>query len=580
MRASRFLVRFLIPACAVALLAGCGGGAGGKSEASVTVPTRQITVTVNDDGGRLVYSDAAFSVANPPDEGLAVLIESDSPLIQNAQIFQDTDSQGRLRLQLYADDTADVGIHEVPVRLSFCRDDTCEKHLQGSPVSLTFLYDIRPEDRKVTVELVAPPLAAGVLSDTNGPTVSGFIRVLNPPAEGLHLGLEGEGGNTRVIDTATLSATSDGYRVDFQLARPALLGIGDFNATHSFSVCFDAQCSERRFDVREPEDMHVAYTVTAVPIQPVRRFEMQVFDLAWDALHNRILLARGISGGGTNLAALDPQTGTVMQTPGGSSPLKSLTISPDGEFVVAAEARAPWIQRFRTSDLTNVETIYPRFESGTSIYVAQIQYGPAGQLGMITGRASQPSFDLRIMDGNVARPDTFENANIKSFAWDPDGTRIYAYSITEGLFVLGVSETGVKQIEIDASVQYLFDRITYSEGRLFSSGGKVVDLASRSSVASLGFERDADSDRLDVAIDEQLRRVYVLHTLDTDQPGDSRITAYDLDSLEKQSAIVLHQVNAPTRMIRWGERGLALSNGIGDLYLLEGGVVDGTDPSP
>ncbi len=120
------------------------------------------------------------------------------------------------------------------------------------------------------------------------------------------------------------------------------------------------------------------------------------------------------------------------------------------------------------------------------------------------------------------------------------------------------------------------DDAQLSSGRLFTRDGRVYDATNADLVKRIGVETGMTGEVQDVAVDPVLRRVYVLHSLGTDEAGDSRISAYDLDSLAPLGSVVLRQAGTPDRMIRWGEHGLAVSNRNGKMLLLEGAIVDGT----
>jgi hypothetical protein len=118
-----------------------------------------------------------------------------------------------------------------------------------------------------------------------------------------------------------------------------------------------------------------------------------------------------------------------------------------------------------------------------------------------------------------------------------------------------------------------------STGRIFHRDGTVRSAGNGALVKRLGVETGASGEVQDLAVDETLRRVYVLHTLSTDEAGDARVTAYDLDSLARIGSTVLRQSGQPHRLVRWGERGLALPTRYGKLLLIEGGIVDGSAAS-
>lgn len=563
-------------------VAGVGvGGGGGGDGASVEFAERRATVTTSYDDLRSVKTTFAFSVSDIPDAGLTVLMDTDSGLFSYADILQDSDSQGRLQLELVPGGTLPPGIQEGVVTVAFCYDEVCNDHIAGSPVAIDISYDVRPEDRKVALKLVNPAAAKAVLGDPEGPITSGMIKIFNPPAEGLSIIPSVSGGDTSALSGVRVQEVPGGYQVDFQLANPSVTGIGGFNATKSFQACYGGDCS-RTLQGHAPE-MTVAYTVTAVPIQAMRTFDLDADDFVWNPVTGKLLLASNSpSSTGSALLALDPVSEIVTSAADASDPLGALALSPDGEIVVAAPYRTTNYYRYRAEDLSKIERAYLNPPSDFDpLYVRQLQFHPSGALAVITSVHSMyeagigDTRDIRILDGTVARTQKFEDPYTLALAWNHDEGSLHAYSSGHGVATLDVSAAGLDLRTRDDGI-VLSPRFAYSGGRLFGSNGGVLDLATRQSVATLGYTPRGDNTTFDVVVDEMLGRVYALHRLGTDEKGDSRITAYDLETLQQLDSVVLRQVRKPTRMIRWGDRGLAMSNQIGRLYLVEGGIVDGT----
>ena len=582
---------------------GGGGGGGGSDEGaaggggnstSVTVPARSYTLTTHHDAFRQPEIAVDFSLARVPDTGIGVDVQYDSPAITYGDVIETGATTGQILLRLASGSALAAGEHIIPVRVSFCYDEACARHVTGSPVTVSLKYDVRPADRKVRIEVIDAPAVRGLLADAQGPTSSAQIRVVNPPEEGISFRLAT--GNSLVDSTRTETAP-DGYRLALQFTRPANLGLGAHTATPFLEACYASQCGVRtEIDAGR---LALAYTVTAAPIADTRIVDLAVSDFEWDPLRSWIYFTLG-SGSGRNSdrGVLDPVTGGIYLDPNSSGGLEHLSLSPDGVYLVAGSGGT--VSRYRRDDLVLVDSTFGRTDladpTADRVEVSDLQYGADGTVAVLT--TSNPDRDnpgrgtrLLLLDGVTRRGDTYSPSApslpklLCSFSWGEPGG-LFASAGYDGLVPLSATPTGLVagptlpgdvHPTIPTSPFSCHPGMRYAAGRLFSRDGFVVRGSDGTTAGVLAADFAGSARNVkDVVIDEALRRVFVLHVLGTDQSGDARVTAYSLDTLQRLDSVVVRNAGQPTKMIRWGARGLALRNLNGKLLLIEISVVNGS----
>ncbi|MCC2656975.1 MAG: hypothetical protein K0Q76_2083 [Panacagrimonas sp.] len=594
----RLLHPFVLLICSV-LTTACGGGggstggsSGGGDDTSVAVAERAFTVTTHHDS---MLAPAGipvdFTLSRIPRAGINIEIGSPSEALLDAQYEDTGPTTGRFTLMLASGQTLGAGRRAVSVQLNFCYDEACNEHVAGSPVTVAVDYDVRPEERKVRVEVVDPSPVYGVTTDPAGPIAHGTVRVYNPPAEGVNF--DYSGGKVVAVSTAPFPG---GYQVDLQMRAPASAGLGRHTSNSFLTVCFADDCGRGR-DVGYPR-MNVDYTVTAVPVQQVRSFDLPISDLAWDPVHRWLILLPtvGSFSMNSNRGVMEPNTGTLYFDPTGGPTLHNLSLSPDGQWFVADDGRGRTLYRFARQDLTQSDRLQVQADPADpspwaqSVQVLDLEYGPDGTLALLTAddllSASPAGVDLRLMDGMSTRADryipagTLSSGRICSFTWRADDANsMLASTFDPGYVPLAVSASGLAPAAAGGNGFNCSRGMRESTGRIFHRDGTVRSAGNGALVKRLGVETGASGEVQDLAVDETLRRVYVLHTLSTDEAGDARVTAYDLDSLARIGSTVLRQSGQPHRLVRWGERGLALPTRYGKLLLIEGGIVDGSAAS-
>ena len=569
--------------CVLALLglAACGGGGGGGgsgSPGSVSVPARAFTVTANHDSSLQASAVAHFALSGIPDEGVAILVESDSAAVADANVVETGPAQGRIELLLNSGQLVGAAVHAVRARVSFCVDEACTRHVAGSPVDIRVTYDVRPEERKVRFEHISPASATALVSDTVAPTLSGFLKVTHPPAEGLKLNAAINLGDARAFGEPRLTAVEGGYRVDVPLTSPGAMGPGEYLGTKHLMLCWGDDCV-RSHELGRPS-FDLAYTVTRAPIQSARQFDdLHVKDMAWDAVSSRLVLALGGAGAvSSNRVLLDPSTGAITEPQDNGIPLHCLSVSPDGQYVAAIDLSARSVLRYRMSDLSLVDRTHVGDSLQDSPDLIDLKYGPNGELAVLTSldanrTGPSMSHDLRILDGTVVRPLAHASNYLEAMAWNEDGSTLYVADLISGLLHLDVTPQGVQSSDA-GSGNGVFFGLEFVEGRLFSSRAQVLDAAT-GDVSYLPWQRPQDITVYDIAVHLERRQLYVLHTHVGDERDDARITSFDLDSLVQQESVLLRKLGTPVQMIRWGSQGLAVTNDAGKLRLLEGGIVSG-----
>ena len=577
--------KLLFAALALALTACGGGGGGGDSggesrNASIVAIERALSATTNPDTTQNAVVSARFELSNVPDDGLAFEIESDGDSVVDANIFQLGPTTGATELRLAAGNSLAAGVYTENVTVKACYDEACARQIGGSPLRLTLRYEIRPPERAMALELTPPPAAYGTSRDSAGPVASALIRVINPPVEPLQIREGYFYDPDGILVSRTVVPVAEGYRIDFRLTPGAQLDLGNAFAYGFFEVCLEADCRRTlqlggavpRFDV--------AYTITPRPLAALAAVEMPfdsiTTDLAWNATTGKIYFSRNDAYTYHYLAALDPVTGVVRLSQDLLRHLPEVEMARDGSRVYVADNGGA-VHRIDPDDLSLQSTLRlppdPTSPFGGPRIAEELAAAPGTTDTLAISARSSPDyvFDTVVYDGDSARPDQLRPFDFTHIAWNDDATALYGTTyLSADLFRVPVTSSGIGPGESLGLLASPDARLVYAEGRVYSSAGDVADVATRARVARLA---GTSISGIDVVVDTQRRRVFLLHRpRDT---GDDRITAYDMDSFAEVAAVTLPEAVSPQRLIRWGDRGLAVLDTRGKIYLYEGSLVDG-----
>jgi hypothetical protein len=335
----------------------------------------------------------------------------------------------------------------------------------------------------------------------------------------------------------------------------------------------------------------VSPTPVNIPVV-INKINLPAKDLVINALTGTLYASVPASAGGAaanSITSIDPKTGTIgASTFIGSEPGK-LAISDDGQVLYAYLEGPKAIRRF------DIATKTPgiQFSVGAET-VGDMEVVPGSQQSLAVSRGGGAGISYRgsvgIYDNGVQRPNT-----TNGFAHD---SRSIAFGSTPAT-LHSTSNSNLTKFELDASgvrlvseVRNIFsgfnNRIKFAGGRVYSTGGIVVDPETNAQVGRFNGE-GGDHRYTTLLVDQSLGRVFFLSG-GPFSDSSAVLTAYDIDTFLPLGSVRMPNVpGTPVGLVRWGTDGLAfcmLSNSSDPsaqpnrIYLIQSALVSDGKPVP
>jgi len=333
-------------------------------------------------------------------------------------------------------------------------------------------------------------------------------------------------------------------------------------------------------------------TPTIFPVV-VNKVNLPAKDLVINAVTQTLYASVPASAGGTaanSITPVDAKTGAIgAPVFVGSEPGK-LAISDDGQVLYVNLEGAKAIRRF------DIATKTPGMQFGFGAdKLADMEVVPGSQqsLAVSRGRGMTSGGSVAIYDNGVQRPNTSSGASIGSIAFGSTPSTLHGYnSYSTGfdLVKFELDASGVQTLGVAGNIISGFDnRIKFAGGRLYSTGGVVVDPETDAAVGRFnrgdGFIRPTA-----LLVDTTLGRVFFLSVGPSPAGLSAVLTAYDINTfLPLGTATLPGVVGTPAGLVRWGTDGLAFcmlpdsSNPSGEsngIYLIRSELVSDGKPVP
>jgi hypothetical protein len=283
---------------------------------------------------------------------------------------------------------------------------------------------------------------------------------------------------------------------------------------------------------------------------------------------------------GNTISVVSLASGTITSSAFAGSEPDAIAISDDSQFLYAGIDGASKVKRFKLPSLeTDISYPLGRSEFLGPNVALDLQVAPgaphttAVSLGNF-GFSPEADGGIVIFDDSTARPTTSPgwsgSTNLyDSLQWGSDATELYAanYEDTQwDFYALAVSSAGVVQTHDYQNTFSKFDfEIHFDPGTklIYSDEGHVVDPLTGNPVGLFSVGNGV------LVPDSTLNRAFF-----ASQSGTFTIQAFNLTKFNLVDSITIPGVSGfPTRIIRWGDNGLAFSTGAGPLYLIGGNFV-------
>jgi uncharacterized repeat protein (TIGR01451 family) len=297
-------------------------------------------------------------------------------------------------------------------------------------------------------------------------------------------------------------------------------------------------------------------------------------DLIFDSVTQRIYAA--VLGDPGTIVPLDPTTGnTETAIPVGIDPVK-LARSDNGQYLYVGLDGQPSAQRIDVSgqavDLTFLLGDDPSFGP---YFVEDMEVLPGIPNSVSISRrrkgVSPRHGGVAIYDDGVQRATTTPDhtgSNVIEFS--ASAATLYGYnneSTEFGFRRMAVDASGVTVTDVFTS--FMGDLISgfgvdilFHGGSIYTTSGREIDPVARTVLGT--FPLPATFGNL-VEVDAAVGRVFFLTS-----SGGHMIRAFDMTTRQEVGSVAIPGVNgSPTRLIRWGAKGLAFGTSDGQIFLVE-----------
>ncbi|HZG54489.1 MAG TPA: Calx-beta domain-containing protein, partial [Pyrinomonadaceae bacterium] len=321
----------------------------------------------------------------------------------------------------------------------------------------------------------------------------------------------------------------------------------------------------------------------------VNKVNLPANDLVIDVGTQTLYASVPSSGGGAvgnSITSVDPKTGAIgASTFVGSEPNK-LAISDDGQVLYVNLDGAKAVRRFDIA----TKTPGTQFAVGVD-RPADMEVVPGSPQSLAvsrgTGGFSSSNSGVAVYDNGVQRPNT---SNGGAYAIGPiefgaTPTRLYGYDSYSSGFELvkfSLDASGVNLVSLTRNLLSGYDHgLKFAGGRLYSSGGRVVDPEAMTLLGRF------HSGGAAFVVDQTLGRAFFLSTNNGSNSG-LVLSAYDINTFLPLGSVTLTGVfNTPVGLVRWGKNGLAfttLPNSFNStaeasqIYLVQSALVSDAEP--
>lgn len=296
-------------------------------------------------------------------------------------------------------------------------------------------------------------------------------------------------------------------------------------------------------------------------MQPAVVFPARAHDIEWSERHRLLYLSLPASNGpsGNVVVALDPYTNRILHShPAGSEP-GEMALSDDQQYLHVVSNGTSTVQRFRLPELTlEREFFLGRDDLGLPYLANDIVAVPGQPKSVVVAMGidswlPQPHW-VRVYDDGAPRPielGTVTGGNCWSLGWDATGTRLYcAQTSTTGhdFQEAALSADGLRVIRSKSGVfSHFYARMHFSArtGLVYGSDGTVFDPSSERVLTRI--------EASGAMVPDPLRnRLYYASS------SSATVRGFAADTFAPMGQAMAAS-SQPTRMVRWGDNGLALA---------------------
>jgi hypothetical protein len=311
----------------------------------------------------------------------------------------------------------------------------------------------------------------------------------------------------------------------------------------------------------------------------IQQLSLPTNDLVYDRFSQRLYASVPSSAGGTrgnSITPIDPFAGSIGSSVFMGNDPGRLAMSDDGAYLYAGLKAAPAVRRFHIPS-QSAGLQFPLGDANFSGEYAEdleVLPGIPGSVAVsLKNILAFPGHDgVAIYDEGVRRSVKTSggvfDSNVIEFS--DSASRLYGYDNE-------VSEYGFRRMNVNASGVTVMDNISflitgygvdmeYEGGRIYATGGKVIDPEGRTLLGTYAATGPVESD-------STVGRTFFV----SGSGSNVRLFAFDQQKFTLIGSLDISGVSGtPVTLVRWGPNGLAFNTTGGQVYLVETSLVADT----
>lgn len=461
------------------------------------------------------------------------------------------------------------GTYQDTIRVGFCAPGCTE--FAGTTVDVPVTYTVTVGTLPtVTIGSDAVSIARLPWDSTTPDSARLDVEVSSATRFAPHLEFtRSSNGIANVISGASVN---EGNSIIISFKPATELAPGLHTDTIDVVACIDDGC---KYPLTiTPSTITVDYDVTPTMPGPqgftVRKSAQPVADVLWSEARQALYATVPASAPehASSVVELEPVTEAMANPVAVGFDPHLLALANDESRLYVSERGGDSIQRFTTAPLTADVLISlgndPEPPNAEPLFALDLQVAPTDPrlLAVRRGldRLAPSAMDIALFDDAVPRPMTTTDQG--NLVWDPTGTLLYTNVST-----LAVDADG---LGIVGGVRLTQGRLRFHDGLIYSDNSRIVDPTNDNYIDEFPGTLDAQV----TAIDPGRNRAYVVSQTFTPL---TLVKVFDLSARQLIGTAILPPFGAdvvPTRIVTWGDDGVALVNSANELYFVHGPLIE------
>jgi sugar lactone lactonase YvrE len=317
----------------------------------------------------------------------------------------------------------------------------------------------------------------------------------------------------------------------------------------------------------------------------VRKLNLTANDLAYNSSDQTIYASVPSAAGniGNSLTPINPRSGMLGSSVFVGSEPNILALADDGRTLYVTLDGSFSVRRFDLSTQTPGLQFSLGRESGSgggSYSASDIAVAPGNPNLLAVARyrnfVSPPGGGVAVFDNGIQRPQTGpgHSAGANYLAFSNTAATLYGGGLYDGLRTMTINANGVT--DSGTGTSFGVGQLIFSNGRIFSSGGQIIDPVSRT---LLGTFANASSSVF--AVDAGANRAFYLVRESSGGPSTLALRVYDTNTFVQIASLPIPESQGDAKsIVRWGANGLALSTTGNQVYLIQTSLIPSSEPIP